>query len=273
MREPVTIALVLALAATAHAQAKKPEPKAKAIDMKAMADKLVIHKDEVGNYYVSPKRGAFGEKEKDESKKWVFFGNGKTMYQQRVTSSGESDKGLEWFVWAPRAQDQSAAGLVLADDAPYVKCTSKEKRTLTPLGADEAATMFARAKFYPPLWDRQAHYLARDDEATYYYVDALRTEAGGQGYRIFIGFKGAMKQHAMTNLASDSAGEIFVTKSGKLKIVSPIASSKESKDGAAFWIQGKEKTELTVLPVFQNRYLIYRELGIYGQLGAICDDQ
>jgi hypothetical protein len=31
--------------------------------------------------------------------------------------------------------------------------------------------------------------------------------------------------------------------------------------------------ELTVVDTYDNRYLIYRELGIYGQLGAVCDDQ
>ena len=68
-----------------------------------------------------------------------------------------------------------------------------------------------------------------------------------------------------TSLASDSAGEIFATKAGRLKIIT-------AKDGKAYWIKGGQKTELTVVEPVDNRYLIYRELGIYGQLGTVCDD-
>ena len=69
----------------------------------------------------------------------------------------------------------------------------------------------------------------------------------------------------MTNVATDSAGEIFATKAGQLKLVA-------GSDGKATWIKGGKKTELTRLEPQENRYLIYRELGIYGSLGAICDD-
>lgn len=69
----------------------------------------------------------------------------------------------------------------------------------------------------------------------------------------------------MTNMVSDSAGEIYATKTGQLKIIA-------DKDHKAFWIKGGKKTELTVLEPMDNRYLIYRDLGIYGSLGAVCDD-
>jgi len=95
----------------------------------------------------------------------------------------------------------------------------------------------------------------------------MQEEFGGPGFRVYVGQKGAMKLMPMVSMASDSAGEIFATKNGQLKIVA-------DRDGkSAFWIKGGKKTELTVLPPPDNRYLIYRELGIYGQLGAICDDQ
>ena len=71
----------------------------------------------------------------------------------------------------------------------------------------------------------------------------------------------------MTNVVSDSAGEIYATKSGDLKIVT------DGNSGKAYWKKGQAKSDLTVLDLLPNRYLIYRELGIYGQLGALCDDQ
>jgi hypothetical protein len=126
--------------------------------------------------------------------------------------------------------------------------------------------VFQRATFLPPLWQRQAHLLARDDDGTYWLVDRYREEFGGKGYRVFSGQKGTMKELSMTNVVSDSAGEIYKTKSGDLKIVT------ESGTGKAYWKKGAEKTELITLDLWANRYLIYRELGIYGRLGVVCDD-
>lgn len=245
-------------------------PKLKAIDVKPVADKLAVYKDDFGNYYVSPKSRAF--EKSDEAGKWVFFGDGKTMYQQRIIGFSQDDKGLAWSLWSPRARDVSAASLTLHTNNKIIDCRASSKvdgnghRTLTQLTADEAATVFKAAKFYPELHMRSAHFLARDDDARYYYVDALREEHGGHGYRVFVGMKGAMKQLPMSNVARDSAGEIFATKNGQLKIVA-------GKNGAAFWIKNGKKTELTIVPVFENRYVIYRDLGIYGSLGVVCDDQ
>ena len=36
--------------------------------------------------------------------------------------------------------------------------------------------------------------------------------------------------------------------------------------------KGATKTELVVVPIEHNRYLIHRELGIYGRLGVVCDE-
>jgi len=83
---------------------------------------------------------------------------------------------------------------------------------------------------------------------------------------VFVGQKGAMKETAMTNIVADSAGEIFATRSGDLKIIT-------GTDHTASWKKGETKVALTVLELFQNRYLIYRDLGIYGTLGIVCDDQ
>jgi hypothetical protein len=71
----------------------------------------------------------------------------------------------------------------------------------------------------------------------------------------------------LANRSGDSAGEIYATKSGDLKIVT------EGNTGKAYWKKGQTKNELIVLELLPNRYLIYRELGIYGQLGVVCDAQ
>jgi len=259
-----SLVIVAVLAAPALAA---PEVKQKPIDVKAVFDKLDVYKDDLGNYYIVPKDGAVDAAQVND---WLFFGDGKTMYRQRIIGYSIQGSVREWNLWAPRARNMTTGEIHIEPDKAHVQCkqTGEGKlRPLTLLTADEAKTLIKRAKFFPPLWQRRAHYLARDDNGVYYYVDAMQEEFGGPGFRVYVGQKGAMKLMPMVSMASDSAGEIFATKNGQLKIVA-------DRDGkSAFWIKGGKKTELTVLPPPDNRYLIYRELGIYGQLGAICDDQ
>jgi hypothetical protein len=239
--------------------AKKPKP----IDVKASADKLEVWKDDLGQFYVVPAANTFSF---EEAGTWVFYGDGKTMYQQRIVGSGTASKGYEWSIWAPRVKTMQQAGLEPKNDRLTVQCGVKDLRALSQLKADEAKTFFAKATFYPPLWQRQTRFLARDDDGIYYLVDELREEYGGQGYRVFVGAAGTMKEMPMTNVVEDSGGFIFATKGGSLKIIS------DKKTDTAFWVKGGKKVELTTLVPTDNRYLIYRTLGVYGTIGTVCDD-
>jgi hypothetical protein len=266
-----SVALVACAASLAVAGPEKAEKKLKPIDVKPVIDKLLVFRDDVGSYYIVPSPNSFSNM--DDGGTWVFFGDAKALYQQRIIGSSVENDGqnLSWILWAPRARGINSASLELATGKLTLTCNTKGKRALTPLKADETKTLFTKATLYPPLWQRQAHLLARDDDGVYYFVDELREEYGGNGYRVFVGMKGAMKEVAMTNVVSDSGGEIFATKSGQLKIIS--TSAKGSDAGKTFWMKGGKKLELTMLEPVDNRYLIYRELGIYGSIGAVCDDQ
>ena len=77
-----------------------------------------------------------------------------------------------------------------------------------------------------------------------------------------------MKPVKLKNLVIDPAGELYITAHGKLKRV--------AKTGKVYWVEGKEKLELTVLPLHnpKTRELIYQHLGPYrgARLGMPCDD-
>jgi hypothetical protein len=136
---------------------------------------------------------------------------------------------------------------------------------LTKLDDASATKLLAKASFHKPMWKRQAHALARDDRGNYYYVDRFRDELGGKGHRIFAGPKGALKELPMTNIVSDSMGEIYATKNGELRFVTSTS--------AAQWIKGASKTDLTIVPVEDNVSMIYGDLGVYvSSLGTPCDD-
>jgi hypothetical protein len=255
----------LAIVVAAHgASADTKDPlKPKPIDVKPMLDKLDVYKDDTGMYFVELRESTG----KDDEGEWVFWGDGKTMYQQRIVGHGVHDGMHEWNLWSPRVRGINTANVTVKAGKLTIECKVHDPgKALTQLPADQAKTVLARAKFMPPLWTRQTHTFARDEDGVYYFVDELRDEYGGKGYRVFAGQKGAMKELPMTNVVSDSAGEIFATKTGELKIVT-------SDDGKAYWKQGGKKTELIKLEPQDNRYVIYRELGIYGQLGVVCDDQ
>jgi hypothetical protein len=259
MRRPLIAFLCLTGTALA---APASDKKVKPVDAKPVLDKLIVFRDDLGSFYVVPAPDSFPM---DVAAKWVFYGDAKAVYRQRmISTSATPGKHYEWGMWAPRAKSHPAR-IELVDDKLTLECNYKDKRPLTQLKADEAKTFFAKVTFYPELWQRQAKFLARDDDGVYYFVDELREEYGGNGHRIYVGLKGSMKELAMTNMVSDSGGEIYATKTGQLKIIA-------DKDNKAFWIKGGKKTELTVLEPIDNRYLIYRDLGIYGSLGTVCDD-
>jgi hypothetical protein len=258
--------LALAIAAPASLALASPRSagkKPKAIDVRPVIDKLDVYRDELGNYYVSPRPGAM----KDDAEKWVLYGDRKTLYQQRIVGSSSDGKNYEWDLWSPRAKGLTTANLALhADGDLVIQCRRHDgQRKLTQLKADEARSLLRHAKIYPPKWQRVSRFLARDDDGVYYFVDQFREDLGGNGFRVFVGMKGAMKELPMKNVVTDSAGDIYATRGGSLKIVA-------GTNGKAYWIKKGKKVELTVLPPEDNRYLIYRDLGIYGQLGTVCDD-
>jgi hypothetical protein len=123
-----------------------------------------------------------------------------------------------------------------------------------------------RAKFHAPRWKHYSYALARDDTGKYYFVDRLLEPEDNRNFRLFVGPRGSMKQMPMTNIVSDSGGDIFATKHGELRLV--LGKSEAS------WIEDKHDTKLLLLPVHENVALIHRDLGVYmGEaFGTPCDD-
>jgi hypothetical protein len=244
------------------AKKKKPSKKKKdddVVDVSAWKDKFVVYTDGDGGYFaVVP-----GETDA------VFWGDGKTMYKQRAFGMSRLPPIWSFRVWSPRVDH--VADLRGSDDATEKHATlscGTDDFELTRVAAADATKIVSKAVFKAPLWKRQAHSLARDDRGTYYYVDRLRDEYGKpdkRGWRLFAGLKGAMKEQPLTNIVSDSEGELFSSKRGELRFVT-------GEKGAA-WIKGDKRTELTIVPVERNVPMIYSELGAYeGSLGTPCDE-
>jgi hypothetical protein len=259
---------------TGGGKGKDDAAKVDAIDISAYRDDLVVLTDDDGVIYVARPKviGREGGP--------VFVGDGKVFYEQYSTGGGSDGTKNTWSyaLWAPRVAGYDDAVLWTTEDKKFfISCGQDRKTELRPVGKKDADRMLKDAAFRPKLFDRKPHLLARDDTGVYYYVDididARASNTGSNderryqhGHRVFVGKKGAMKQLPMTNIVADSEGEIYETKRGELQIVTEA----DTKTGT--WVRGRKKTTLKILDRADNRYLIYRELGIYGFIGTACEE-
>ena len=243
---------LLALVSAAHA-----EP------LKIDADKVDVWRDDNGRYYVLPKRGTATL---EAAREVTFYGDGRTLYQQRVVAFSTSGGAMSLTLWSPRVRRMPNALIEIKADATSVICEMKSskyvRKPLVLLGRDDATKLLASAVVQPPLWKHRPVFLGRGKLAEYYLLDEL---VAGDGHRLFIGAKGGMKQKAITDYTKDSTGQSIVM--NKVEFQIPTGGK------SAVLIQGKRRVEVTPLDVNANQYLIYRELGVYGQLGTVCEDQ
>ena len=171
-------------------------------------------------------------------------------------------------MWSPRVD--GVADLVV-DRGKGVMTCGDDEFDVTLVDATEGRKIVAKAAFKKHLWKRQAHSLSRDDRGTYYYVDRMQDDLGGKGFRLFAGAKGGLKELPLTNIVSDSEGQIFASKRGELRFIQE--NEVDARGVKASWVKGEKKTELTTVPIDMNVKLIYGELGVYeGSLGTPCDE-
>jgi len=253
---PPAAAVVVLCAASSAVADPKPLP----VDIKPFKDKLIVLQDAQGGTYAV----LYGDDKR------VFFGaNAKTLYEQVVI--GGSRNGDAWSIdtWAPRIPEMRPAWIQFKEDRTYFKsCDGKDDAALTQLTGDRAKQIVDKAQFLTTALLYRPHLLARDDSGNYYYVDQVAKQYGGNGYRVWAGKKGAMKQLPLVNIASDTAGEVFSTKTGDLRLV---RDNNETRS-AASWIRGEKRTQLVSLDLDANSVLIFRQLGIYGFTGTLCDN-
>ena len=200
------------------------------------------------------------------AKRLAFYGDNKTLHRLRpIGGASNQDKGtFEYRFHDPRGY------LALERDERgqhWVVC-AKRKRKLTLLQGDDAKPMLAAARLGEPLFKREAYALTRDVRGRYYYVDHLRKEFGGKGFRLYRGVKGAMKQVPLVDVTEDTAGTVLVTRSGELRLVT------KGGGGRSMWVRGKRRVPLENVPIRSNQILIYVELGVYAgeRFGTPCDD-
>jgi hypothetical protein len=250
-------ALILLLLAATGAALAEPS------DVTAVRDKLTVWSDGKKHFI------AMVMTSRTDSP--IFWSeDGKRFLQLRVfggASDGYDDdlKMLDRNFWEPRQRGGEA-------DLDYKKergnldvhCELRHVM-MEKLAAAEAKKVLDGASFEKPLWNRYAYALVRDESGRYYYVDNVREPEGQKRFRLFAGPKGGLKLQKLTNIVSDSEGDIFATPKGELRL---ILSKKDSS-----FVAGKKRTPLVWIPVEDNAVMIYTDLGVYSgePLGTPCD--
>lgn len=257
-RGAAILAAVTLLSSGAFAGKKKKKKKKKVdddiVDVSAVKSTFLVYTDGDGGYFATIRM---------DSDNLFWAPDGKTFYKQRpFSSSADGNTKYSFRMWAPRVNN--VADLQINADKGTMSC-GEDAWELTQVDPKDAAKILDKAVWKDVQWKRRGHQLSRDDKGTYYYVDRLRDEHGGKGFRLFVGQKGAMKELGLTNIVSDSVGEIFASKKGELRYV--------TADGKAAWIKGSKKAELVNVPIEDNLSMVYGDLGVYtGSLGTPCDE-
>lgn len=209
----------------------------------------------------------------------LYYGDGKRLFRVPIEGHGMASgwdfqdprfmnktanpdfRGIDWRLMSAAKQDDAKKTL-------EVRCG---ERTATFTRVAEAAerALIDGASYEQTLRRFRPYALARDNTGVYYYVDRGYDEedpTAPKNFRLFVGQRGNLKQQKMTNVVSDSQGDIFSTKTGDLRLV---LSKTESE-----WVESGKSRKLLWVEPMQNLHMIFTELGVYigERLGTPCDD-
>ena len=201
-----------------------------------------------------------------------WSGDGKQFYKLRIFGGGaQGDQSFDVAIWEPRIRGNTGFDF---RDGKYVTNCGERKVEFQLVAEAQAKGTLEGATFFKSRWTRTPYALARDEKGTYYFVDHLRDDENRgdhkRDFRLFVGQRGALKEQKMTNLVSDSEGDIFGTKSGDFRLVlNKDSGSRDSK-----WVAAGKETRLTSVPIQDNVQVIYNDLGVYerARLGTPCDE-
>lgn len=155
----------------------------------------------------------------------------------------------------------------------------KDEYNLKLLTPEETKVLLKKARIIStPHLTFSAYSLLRDDWGVYYYIEQNKDPYKINDFRLWVGYRGAMKRVPVITAAYDSKGIVLVSKDSAIRLVSKGATSNQAcEELGAYWVskqQGAEqRKELLNIPIRENQFIIYNELGIYDHLymARMCD--
>ncbi len=202
----------------------------------------------------------------------IFVGNGNQFFEQIVIGFAGNPPNQTITIVAPRARPRASTHFDMSDGKYTFTCDEKDVVSLVNLTPSEVTKVVAKATLRSSAIVRRTAVLARDAAGIYYFVDRLKFEFGGSGFRVFVGKRGKLKQLPLVDVADDEAGMVFETKTGEIRLTIDRSKARVETNTVTWNSRGRAK-ELTWLDPESASYLIKRELGIYAGFGALCDDR
>jgi hypothetical protein len=199
-----------------------------------------------------------------------YAGTAEALHAQYVAgggSSGNTEFSLNF--WDPRTQRGAEAELDFKDGKYALTCGEKTI-AFTALGPDKARAFLKKAKLDKARWRRQGIGLGRDDDGTYYYVDAPREHGNPDDLHLYLGHKGKVVPVQVTDVQREGALLLIDSDAGNLKL--PLGEGEALKTPGSFKTSAGARA-VTSLDLWSNRRMIYTALGAYAgeRLGTACD--
>lgn len=254
------------------------------VDISKFRDQLLVLHDKKGHYMVVPnildnrvhRARGMGWSVRDA----LFYGNGKRFFLQRCPNRSRNPPRFSLVFSDPRARRQSLSIFNYRppeNGGSFFLCDNR-KTPLFELDGAQRTRILNKASFHQIYWRRQPHLLARDDDGVYFYVDRGYVPSNGRqapsadlkDFRLWVGKRARMKRVKLNDVIVDPAGQIFITKKGKLRVEN--AAKKRY-----IWQVGDKRVVLTQVPLDNYNgglMMLYRQLGPYlgERLERPCDD-
>lgn len=237
------------------------DPAPRKLDPAPLLARARVFQDAVGGtYVVVPRAGD------DEAR--LFYGTGRALHAQVIVGQSRDGDGWSLATWSPRIPGLVPGEVRQRPNGEVVRdCGPAGSLALTERTGAAREEVLGRVELWSEAQVRRPRALGRDDEGTYYYVDALARAYGGRGFRVFAGKRGAMRQLPLRDVADDDGGMVLATRAGTVRLLVDGAVPTEMA-----WIKGTRRVALRVLDPELNLPLIFRELGVYGFTGNLCED-
>jgi hypothetical protein len=240
-------------------------------DISAYSEKLMVITDGAGHYaafvpYIGTGQSASSTHSSDGIRdQFVFYGDQKKLHRQTVMSASyQGSEKYDFWMHDPWMSQEGQPEIKFVDGIFQISCGEKVV-VAEPVTEQQRTQVLEKGTFLGSAFEREPVGLFRDDYGVYYYIDRLEKEVLDD-YRIFSGWQGDLKRTNMVAVARDSAGMVFSTRTGDLRLV--------IRGEDSLWYQKDEKRILLRLPIAVNQDLIYNGLDVYTDElhGTPCDD-
>jgi hypothetical protein len=229
----------------------------------------------------------------------IFVGNEDAFHQLKSVSKGRDQEKITWGIYDAHAVTRSSYQFLLfksfdkdiQTDPPTLQPSidldchqevdgvkSDVKKSFKPLNMGEAQAVLSKVRLFEPIYTTHKPIrLFRDDWGVYYYIEENKSPQRAERYRLWMGYRGAMKLVPIITAAVDTEGLVLISKDAAMRLISKRSNQRSSHPNSerfgAFWTDTQTQKNLLEVPVGMNQGVIFNELGIYDQLymGSFCD--